>query len=132
MLLACACTLPFPTIPTSVSMKTVLDWTHGVSSSRFSLEHVNNGFSEITKLTNKLCSREKNSRQPQILSTVAFGALASISVNARLWLRYVNFESIKNCRDQLTPIPTLIIAFTLILRLSYICPSYLNFASVVY
>ncbi|PVH76347.1 hypothetical protein DL98DRAFT_592396 [Cadophora sp. DSE1049] len=43
---------------------------------------------EVTKLTNKLCSREKNSRQPQILSTVAFGALASISVNARLWLRW--------------------------------------------
>ncbi|KAK0105147.1 hypothetical protein ONS96_004549 [Cadophora gregata f. sp. sojae] len=43
---------------------------------------------DVMRLTNKLCSREKNSRQPQILSTVAFGALASISVNARLWLRW--------------------------------------------
>ncbi|KAH6718546.1 hypothetical protein BKA61DRAFT_303738 [Leptodontidium sp. MPI-SDFR-AT-0119] len=43
---------------------------------------------EVTKLTNQLCSRERNSRQPQLLSTVAFGALASISVNARLWLRW--------------------------------------------
>ncbi|KAH7310924.1 hypothetical protein BKA65DRAFT_600984 [Rhexocercosporidium sp. MPI-PUGE-AT-0058] len=43
---------------------------------------------EVTKLTNQLCARKRHSRQPQLLSTVAFGALASISVNTRLWLRW--------------------------------------------
>ncbi|CZT48423.1 uncharacterized protein RSE6_09111 [Rhynchosporium secalis] len=46
-------------------------------------------FQEATRLTNELCIRQRPSRQPQLLSTVAFGALASITVNLRLYLKQV-------------------------------------------
>ncbi|KAL2062174.1 hypothetical protein VTL71DRAFT_6440 [Oculimacula yallundae] len=73
-------------------MNNVPGLNRGVSSGMGIQEmNINNGDTEVTKLTNQLCSNKRESRQPQLLSTVAFGALASITANLRLWLRQVHF-----------------------------------------